>query len=109
MHAARTGYRQQQDERLNELEHTLPVLQQQLAQAQAEAAQWKAKYEDLKQRALNAYQEQKEEIERLKKKKDITMDMEQEKEMVKVVLHRERYPEVSLWAVLPKSAIESPR
>ena len=37
------------------------------------------------------------------------MDMEQEKEMVKVVLHRERYPEVSLWEVLPKSAIESPR
>jgi four helix bundle suffix protein len=67
MHAARTGYRQQQDRRLAELEQTVPALQQQLAQAQAEAAQWKAKYEDLKLRALNAYQEQKEEIEKLKK------------------------------------------
>ena len=50
MHQARTGYRQQQ-----------------LEQAQAEAAEWKAKYEDLKQRALKAYQQQQEEIERLKK------------------------------------------
>ena len=69
MHAARTGYRQQQDKRLAELEQAVPALQQQLAQAQAEAAEWKAKYEDLKQRALKAYQEQKEEIEKLKKAK----------------------------------------
>ena len=66
MHSARTGYRQQQDKRLAELEQTVPALHQQLAQAQAEAAEWKAKYEDLKQRALKAYQEQKEEIEKLK-------------------------------------------
>jgi len=69
MHAARTGYRQQQDKRLAELEQAVPALQQQLAQAQAEVAEWKAKYEDLKQRALKAYQEQKEEIEMLKKAK----------------------------------------
>ena len=68
MHQARTGYRQQQDQRLAELEQAVPALQQQLAQAQAEATEWKAKYEDLKQRALNAYQEQKEEIEKLKSK-----------------------------------------
>jgi hypothetical protein len=43
-------------------------LQQQLAQAQAEAAEWKAKYEELKQRALNAYQQQQQEIEQLKNK-----------------------------------------
>ena len=67
MHAARTGYRQQQDRRLAELEQAVPALQQQLEQAQAEVADWKAKYEDLKQRALNAYHQQKEEIERLKK------------------------------------------
>ena len=67
MHAARTGFRQQQDRRLAELEQVVPSLQQQLAQAQAEVAEWKAKYEDLKQRALNAYNQQKEEIERLKK------------------------------------------
>ena len=69
MHAARTGYRQQQDKRLAELEQAVPALQQQLAQAQAEVAEWKAKYEDLKQRALKAYQEQKEEIEKSKKAK----------------------------------------
>ena len=68
MHAARTGYRQQQDKRLAEFEQVVPALQQQLAKAQAEAAEWKAKYEDLKQRALNAYQEQKEEIEKLKQR-----------------------------------------
>ena len=67
MHAARTGYRQQQDRRLAELELAVPALQQQLAQAQAEVTEWKAKYEDLKQRALNAYNQQREEIERLKK------------------------------------------
>ena len=69
MHQARTGYREQQDRRLAELEQAVPALQQQLAQAQAETAQWKAKYEDLKQRALNAYNQQKEEIERLKKER----------------------------------------
>ena len=69
MHAVRTGYRQQQDRRLAELEQAVPALQQQLAQAQAEAVLWKAKYEDLKQRALNAYNQQQEEIERLKTEK----------------------------------------
>ena len=72
MHAARTGYRQQQDKRLAELEQAIPALQQQLTQAQAETAEWKAKYEDLKQRALKAYQEQKEEIEKLKKQNERT-------------------------------------
>ena len=66
MYQARTGYRQQQDSRLEELESAVPALQQQLAQAQAEAAEWKAKYEDLKQRALATYQQQKAEIEQLK-------------------------------------------
>lgn len=37
-----------------------------MAQMQAEAAKWEAAYKDLKQRALNAYQEQQEEMERLK-------------------------------------------
>ena len=60
MHQARTGYRQQQDNRLAELEQLVPQLQQQLAEAQAA-------YLDLKQRALKAYHEQQAEIERLKK------------------------------------------
>ena len=60
MHQARTGYRQQQDERLAELEKLVQQLQQQLAESQAA-------YQDLKQRALKAYHEQQAEIERLKK------------------------------------------
>ena len=67
MHKARTGYRQQQDSRLEELERTISVLQQQLTQAKAEVAEWKVKYEDLKQRAVNAFRQQKEEMERQKK------------------------------------------
>ena len=67
MHQARTGYRQQQDCRLAQLEQSLPTLLQQLEQAQAEAAEWKAKYDDLKLRALSAYNQQQKEIERLKK------------------------------------------
>ena len=68
MHKARTDYRRQQDERLAELERTLPQLQQQLAAAQEEAAHWKAAYEDLKQRALKAYNQQQDEIKELKKR-----------------------------------------
>lgn len=66
MHKARTDYRRQQDERLAELERLLPVLQQQQTAAQADAVRWKAAYEDLKQRALKAYYEQKAEIEKLR-------------------------------------------
>ena len=68
MHKARTDYRRQQDERLAELERTLPQLQQQLAAAQEEAAHWKAAYEDLKQRAVKAYYQQQDEIKELKKR-----------------------------------------
>lgn len=38
----------------------------QMVQAQDEAALWKAKYEDLKLRAINAYNQKNEEIEQLK-------------------------------------------
>lgn len=68
MHKARTEYRQKQDERLAELERTLPILEQQLVTAKAEAAQWKSAYEDLKQRALKAYNQQQEEIKALKQR-----------------------------------------
>ena len=60
MHRARTAYRQQQDARLK----------QALAEAQAEAAKWKAAFEDIKQRALKAYYRQEAEIKRLKEKLD---------------------------------------
>lgn len=75
MHRARTGYRQQQDERLKQLEAEHPQLQKriaeleaQLAQAQQATAKWQAAYNDLKQRALKAYNKQQKEIEELKKK-----------------------------------------
>ena len=67
MHRARTGYRNQQDEKLKELEELVPKLQQKVQQAEANAAQWQAAYEDLKQRALKVYYKQQEEIEDLKK------------------------------------------
>lgn len=74
MHRARTGYRQQQDERLRQLETENPLLKQriadleaQLTQARQDSAHWQAAYNDLKQRALNAYYSQQEEISRLQK------------------------------------------
>ena len=66
MHKARTAYRQQQDQRLAELEQAMPVQQQKLDAATAEARQWKVAYDDLKQRALQAYYAQQEEIKALK-------------------------------------------
>ena len=68
MHKARTDYRRQQDERLAELERTLPLLQQQLTAAQQEAIRWKAAYEDLKQRALKAYYSQQAQIQALQQR-----------------------------------------
>lgn len=59
MHKARTGYRKDQDDRLRQLEAENQHLS-------ALCKQWEAKYEDLKQRALKAYNAQQEEIARLK-------------------------------------------
>ena len=73
MHKARTGYRQQQDERLAALERENKELHQQLAAAQQEAARHQAAYEDLKQRALNAYNKQQEEIKALKQQLGIKL------------------------------------
>ena len=77
MYRARTGYRQQQDARLKELEgevvrlkdaeKLVAALQQEAAAARSECNRWKAAYEDLKRRALKAFYEKKAEIERLKK------------------------------------------
>lgn len=68
MYKARTGYRNQQDERLKQLEADFPILEQQLAEAKAEATKYKAAYEDIKQRALKSYYNQQEEIKALKEK-----------------------------------------
>ena len=87
MYRARTGYRQQQDARMKELEgevvrlrgveaqltklkdaeKLVAALQQEAAAARSECQRWKAAYEDLKRRALKAFYENKAEIERLKK------------------------------------------
>ena len=68
MHKVRTGYRDRQDARLKELEESYPLLEQALADAKAEAMKWKAAYDDLRERALRAYNSQKREIEELKKR-----------------------------------------
>lgn len=108
MHRARTGYRQQQDERLKELEAEHPQLEQriaslmaqvedtkaqvesykaqvesykqQLAEALAANAQWQSAYDDLKQRALAAYNRQQAEINELKAKLKSQEKEEEEKE-----------------------------
>jgi four helix bundle suffix protein len=66
MHKARTNYRRQQDERLAELEHLKLELERQLAATRAEVDKWRAAYEDLKQRAVKAYNAQQKEIQRLR-------------------------------------------
>ena len=59
MYQARTGYRREQDERLASLE-------QELEAARLEIQRWKQAYNDLKERALKAYNQQQEEIASLK-------------------------------------------
>lgn len=70
MHRARTGYRNEQDARLKELESKVPLLEKALAKAQDEASRWQASYNELKERALKAYYKQQDEIEKLRKRLD---------------------------------------
>ncbi len=67
MYAARTGYRKEQDAKMKSLETGNDKLKAENARLLAAVNAWKARYEDLKQRALKAYYGQKEEIERLRK------------------------------------------
>ena len=48
------------------LERLKPELERQLAATRAEVDKWRAAYEDLKQRALKAYNGQQEELQRLR-------------------------------------------
>lgn len=66
MHRARTGYRQLQDQQLREAQEELVRMRAALSAAQSDAQRWKSAYEDLKRRALKAYTEQQQEIQRLK-------------------------------------------
>lgn len=75
MYAVRTGYRQQQDEHMRALEREnatlkqqLTSLQQQISTLQQQLTASEARYQDLRQRALNAYYHQQDEIAALKKK-----------------------------------------
>ena len=82
MYAARTGYRKQQDEKMKNFEAENASLKAENASLKAENASlkaenaglkadadhWKAKYYDLRARALNAYNKQQEEIKRLRSK-----------------------------------------
>lgn len=89
MYAARTGYRKQQDEKMKNFEAENASLKAENAGLKAENASlkaekasletenaglkadadhWKAKYYDLRARALNAYNKQQEEIKRLRSK-----------------------------------------
>lgn len=66
MYAARTGYRKEQDAKMKSLETENDRLKAENAKLLAAVNAWKARYEDLKQRAMKAYYSQKEEIERLR-------------------------------------------
>ena len=68
MYAARTGYRKQQDEKKKNLATENASLKSENASLKAEIDHWKAKYNDLRIRALNAYNKQQEEIKRLRDK-----------------------------------------
>ncbi len=65
MYKARTGYREQQDKLLARLQEENRQLKQQLEESKAEISGWKTKYEDLKQRALKAYNDQQGQIKEL--------------------------------------------
>ncbi len=66
MYQARTGFRQQQDKYLSQLEQNVQQLQKQLVEAQNLANQWKDAYEQLRKKAVDAYNKLKEENERLR-------------------------------------------
>lgn len=68
MHRARTGYRQEQDEKLKRYEAEIPRLKKALSDAQAETTKWKDAYTDLRERALKAFYKQQDEIKELKRR-----------------------------------------
>ena len=69
MHKARTGYRQGIDDLLKGLQSELAIVKDENARLKSEVntltqqlSEWKAKYADIKERALKAYYEKEEEI-----------------------------------------------
>ena len=66
MYKVRTGYRQQQEVLQKKLESTISIIQQQLQDSQKRTNYWKEQYNNLRERALKAYNLQQEEIKFLK-------------------------------------------
>ena len=66
MYKVRTGYRQQQEVLQKKLESTISIIQQQLQDSQKQTNYWKEQYNNLRERALKAYNLQQEEIKFLK-------------------------------------------
>lgn len=67
MHRARTGYRKEQDLRIEQLEAKCKRLEETLSTMHTEKEKWEAAYYDLRKRALKAYNKQQEEIATLKR------------------------------------------
>lgn len=65
MYQARTGFRKQQEQHIAELENSVATLTKQRNDAIADADKWKAAYNELKDKAIKAYNQQKDEIEKL--------------------------------------------
>lgn len=66
MHKARTGFRNSIDERLTQLEQENGLLKKENERLMNLLKEYEAKYSNLKERALRAYNEQQEEINSLK-------------------------------------------
>ncbi len=68
MHAARTGYRQKQDEKMIDLQKKIAEQETTIKSLTADNAQWKIKYQELHEKAAQAYLELKKELEETKKR-----------------------------------------
>ncbi len=66
MYSARTGYRQEQDKKFQDIQNENAQLKKENAELKAQLEQAKADYADLHQRALTAYNQLKEELKKYK-------------------------------------------
>lgn len=68
MHAARTGYRQEQDDKMKALEKKVAEQEKTINDYQEANAQWQAKYEELRQKATEAYSDLRKQLAEAKKR-----------------------------------------
>ena len=71
MHAARTGYRQEQDDKMKALEKKVAEQEKTINDYQEANAQWQAKYEELRQKATEAYSDLRKQLAEAKKRLEI--------------------------------------